>query len=361
MTFGAPEIEAATLDAIAGETARASRHALPLGAPCPNCATPLAGPWCHQCGQKGEAYHRSIWHLIAEAFEGLTHFDGRFWNTLPRLIFRPGKLTHEYLEGHRASQIPPFRMFLIVLLLVFFAGGLALDQNHQNFRLADPNNTAEITKTMSPKDKAEFEKDMAEARADLASNPLTAAAQAAAARTAAAQAAADAATGKPASAKAPPTNTNIELDLGKRNGSRALWLRSQLQKAIKNPDSFFFAVESWGHRFAILMLPIAALMLTVLFALRKGVYVFDHVIFSMHSLSFFGLLLTTIFIASIWWGGAWWLLWAAPAHLFVHMRGTYRIGVFGTLARMTALFFGTTIAVSLLIVGLAFIGLAAAR
>src|SRR5262249_42658595 len=123
MSLGAPELEVLAADAIAGETARASRHALPIGAPCPSCATPLQGPWCHACGQKGEEYPRSILHLLAEAFEGLTHFDSRLWNTLPRLVFQPGRLTHEYLEGHRASQIPPFRLFLIILLIVFFAGG----------------------------------------------------------------------------------------------------------------------------------------------------------------------------------------------------------------------------------------------
>ena len=42
----------------------------------------------------------------------------------------------------------------------------------------------------------------------------------------------------------------------------------------------------------------------------------------------------------------------APVHLFVHMRGTYRIGVFGTLARMVVLFAGSLIAYALLMAGL---------
>jgi hypothetical protein len=338
--MSAPELEALAADAIAGETARASRHALPLGTPCPNCAAPLAGPWCHACGQKGEEYHRNIWHLISEAFEGLTHFDSRIWNTLPRLIFRPGRLTHQYLEGHRASQIPPFRMFLIVLLLVFFAGGLAVDRSGADFNLTNPNNPT-VTKTMSPQDKAEYERGLAEAKAALANAP-----------------AAGATTG--AASKGGSNNFNLEINKGPVTSNSA-WVRERLQHAMANPQSFFFAVEQWGHRFTILLLPIAALMLTVLFALKKGVYVFDHVIFSMHSLSFVGLLLTTIFIASMWWSGAWWLLWAAPVHLFVHMRGTYRTSVFGTLARMTALAFGTFVFVSLLISALVLVGLATAR
>jgi hypothetical protein len=331
----APELDALAADAVAGEIARASRHALPLGAPCPNCGTPLAGPWCHECGQKGEEYHRNIWHLFAEAFEGLTHFDSRIWNTLPKLVLRPGKLTHEYLEGHRAAQIPPFRLFLIVLLLVFFAGGLAVDQNRVNFKVAPPD-AAVVTKDMTPKEKADYEQAMAQVKSQLAADA-------------------------PAAANPPSVTveaSDLKLDLGRKN-RRGAWAKSQIKKAVANPEAFFFAVESWGHRFAILMLPVAALMLTGLFAFRRGVYVFDHVIFSMHSLSFVGLLLTAIFLLSMASPLAWWLLLAAPAHLFVHMRGTYRTGVFGTLVRMWLLFVGTVVTVGLMIVGLVFAGLSA--
>ena len=342
MTLGAPELEAVAADAIAGEVTRASRHALPIGTPCANCATPLQGAWCHACGQKGEEFHRSIWRLLAEAFEGLTHFDSRVWNTLPRLVFRPGRLTHDYLEGHRASQIPPFRLFLIVLLLVFFVGGLSIEQTNGNLKVASPTDPA-ITRNMTPKDKAEYEQGLAQAKQALAQ-----------VRAGGAPAAKGAAAGKAAM-------DHSSLNIDARDPKQTAWFKERLRHAIDNPDSFFFAVESWGHRFAILMLPIAALMLTVLFAFKKGVYVFDHVIFSMHSLSFLGFLLSAIFLGAIWWSGVWWLLWAAPVHLFVHMRGAYRTSVLGTLARMTLLFIGTAIVVGLLIAGLLFVGLATAR
>ena len=123
------ELEAAAADSAGGFFSRKPKHALPVGTPCPNCETPLEGPWCHQCGQKGEAFHRSIGHLITEAFEGLTHFDGRFWQTMPDLIRRPGKLTRAFLDGRRAPQIPPFRLFLVVVLLIFFTGSLGPRDN----------------------------------------------------------------------------------------------------------------------------------------------------------------------------------------------------------------------------------------
>jgi hypothetical protein len=136
------------------------------------------------------------------------------------------------------------------------------------------------------------------------------------------------------------------------------WMRAQLVKAMNNQDAYKAAIATWAERFAILMLPIAAVILTVLFAFKKGVYVFDHLIFSMHSLSFQGLLLSVIFALGTVadWGP--WLLFLSPVHLFVHMRGTYKISWFGALIRMFLLFFGSSWAFGLLILGLLLVGLA---
>ena len=40
----------------------------------------------------------------------------------------------------------------------------------------------------------------------------------------------------------------------------------------------------------------------------------------------------------------------SPVHLFVHLRGTYRLGVFGTLIRMVVLFIGSVIGFTLMMV-----------
>jgi hypothetical protein len=318
VSLGAPELDAATADAIAGEVGRASRHALPPGTPCANCATPLAGPWCHACGQKGEDYHRSIRHLAAEAFEGLTHFDGRFWQTVPRLVRRPGELTRDYLDGHRAAQIPPFRLFLVVLVLVFFTGGLSFGHGgkHARVKVANPEQATQLIQKnaeLTDQDKADLNEAMTQ--------------------------------------------------LGKvRNGqSSNAYVRERAEHAVKNPEAFARALEEWGHRFAILMLPISAAMLAVIFAFKRGVYVFDHLIFSMHSLSFQGLLLTAIFLGSLLSGWFWWLIVAAPVHLFFHMRATYRISTVGALVRMWLLFVGSAVAVGMLLLALVIVGAITAR
>ena len=67
---------------------------------CANCATPLAGAYCHQCGQPESASHpATIGHLFHELTHELLHVDGKIWRTVVALFTRPGALTREYWEG----------------------------------------------------------------------------------------------------------------------------------------------------------------------------------------------------------------------------------------------------------------------
>jgi hypothetical protein len=86
---------------------------------CLNCGTHLRGQYCGHCGQRARSRLISLWELIRDAFGDLFELDSRLWRTLVPLMIRPGQLTHDYLQGRRARYMPPFRMYL-VLSLVFF-------------------------------------------------------------------------------------------------------------------------------------------------------------------------------------------------------------------------------------------------
>jgi hypothetical protein len=86
---------------------------------CRNCGAALSGQYCGQCGQRATSRLISLWELVRDAFGDLFELDSRLWRTLVPLVARPGRLTREYLEGRRARFMPPFRMYL-VLSLVFF-------------------------------------------------------------------------------------------------------------------------------------------------------------------------------------------------------------------------------------------------
>lgn len=86
---------------------------------CLNCGTRLKGQYCGHCGQRSRSRLISIWQLLREAFGDLLELDSRLWRTLVPLLRRPGQLTKDYLEGRRARYMPPFRTYL-VLSVIFF-------------------------------------------------------------------------------------------------------------------------------------------------------------------------------------------------------------------------------------------------
>jgi hypothetical protein len=146
---------------------------------------------------------------------------------------------------------------------------------------------------------------------------------------------------------------------GKPDPGATAWLRARAQRVLDDPRAFQLVLEQWSERLAFLMLPIAAALLSLLFVFQRRFYVFDHVIFALHSLSFLALLLSVLFLLNPL--GDWTnlLALAAPVHLFVHMPGVYGTSILGTLVRMLLLFMGSVVGFVLLILGLVFVGLSA--
>jgi hypothetical protein len=96
-------------------------HDVPSGESpdCLNCGTHLSGQYCDSCGQRSRSRQIKLWELVSDAFGDLFELDSRLWQTLVPLVVRPGRLTYDYLQGRRARFMPPFRMYL-VLSLIFF-------------------------------------------------------------------------------------------------------------------------------------------------------------------------------------------------------------------------------------------------
>lgn len=92
--------------------------ATPPVALCANCGRPLAGHYCHDCGQKAHLHNR-LSHLLEEMVEGIAHFDGRLWRTLPVLTLNPGRLSREWIAGRRARYVAPLHVFLFAVFLLF--------------------------------------------------------------------------------------------------------------------------------------------------------------------------------------------------------------------------------------------------
>jgi hypothetical protein len=87
---------------------------------CANCADPLAGRFCARCGEKriGPADH-TLRRFAEHFFAAFTNVDGTIFLTVRALLFRPGRLTADYLRGKRKPYIPPLQLFLIANLVFF--------------------------------------------------------------------------------------------------------------------------------------------------------------------------------------------------------------------------------------------------
>ncbi len=87
---------------------------------CMNCGTDLKGPFCYYCGQPDKNLMRFFPVLMRELMEDFLDFDSRFVRTIKPLLFRPGRLTRDYLDGKRFRYVPPLRLYIFSSITFFF-------------------------------------------------------------------------------------------------------------------------------------------------------------------------------------------------------------------------------------------------
>ncbi len=107
----------------------ASRDASGAGRACENCGAPLSASYCGRCGQKAVGLNRPALALLRDLLDGFFSLDGKFWRTVISLYRRPGQAARNFLDGRRACQSPPVRLYVIsalVFVLGFQLSGIAL-------------------------------------------------------------------------------------------------------------------------------------------------------------------------------------------------------------------------------------------
>ena len=86
---------------------------------CLNCGATLTGKFCQNCGQENLEIKESFGHMMNHAISDYFHFDHQFFGTLKPLLFKPGFLTIEYLNGRRASYLHPVKMYIFISVVYF--------------------------------------------------------------------------------------------------------------------------------------------------------------------------------------------------------------------------------------------------
>ena len=101
---------------------------------CHNCHTILSldNNFCPHCGQENHDLKVPIGHLAFEVFEGFTHFDTKFYNTMRAIFTSPGKITKDFLEGRRGRYVPPVRLYFLITFVFFLGLGSAVDLALEN-------------------------------------------------------------------------------------------------------------------------------------------------------------------------------------------------------------------------------------
>jgi len=81
--------------------------------------------FCPNCGQKNRPKTLSFLELTKNAVGALFSLENKFFVSLFALLFKPGRLTHDFINGKRVKFVKPFRLyifsgFLNALLLAIF-------------------------------------------------------------------------------------------------------------------------------------------------------------------------------------------------------------------------------------------------
>jgi hypothetical protein len=294
----ATEFEAEALDRFGDRIAWQERilredefRELPAGEmpECLNCGAHLRGQYCGHCGQRGSSRLISLWELLRDAFGDLFELDSRLWRTLVPLVIKPGRLTHDYLQGRRVRYMPPFRMYLVLSLLFFL---VAFFDPRESLGIFYEPQTEEEEAAREQEEKANLAD---EVRRDLEAEGIIVGSP-----------------GKAADDNADPDDglnirvngdrpaeADCQIDEFSINGPE--WLKRRL-----TPERLVKICEDMkrdnGHQFLrnlydnipialIVLLPIMAFVLKLLYPLSRRYYV-EHLLFFVHFHAFLFLILT---------------------------------------------------------------------
>lgn len=277
-----------SLNAAAAPSSDAAGHA----SACANCETPLQGAYCHACGQSAHV-HRSLLHLAEELLHGTLHFETKAWRTLPALLFQPGRLTREYIEGRRARYVSPLALFLFMVFLMFFTLSLG--------------------------------------------GPESAPAPEVAQETVATQAGASDAASAPERSLTPAQRVKLRTELeDKLPAGLVPGVEKKIAHAIENPELLLYKMKSGAAKYAFLIVPFSLPLLWLLFAFQRRFGLYDHAVFVLYSLSAMALLaalLSLLDLAGLGVPALLLAICAPPVHLYAQLKGSYGLGRFGALWR----------------------------
>ena len=309
---------------------------------CLNCGTPLAGPHCHQCGQRAHV-HRTLSAFFHDLLHGVLHFEGKTWRTLPLLVWKPGQLTREYIEGKRARYVSPIALFLFV---VFFTYALFSVLGGSSSAVPDAVGLEEANAVYTQN--ASKLEELAEARSAASGNQEEVA-----------RIDSEIADLRDEQETLGGVLGAIQRDFaeGFREGTDGNPLPEDdplsqtIEKTLANPQLAIYKAQTNAYKFSWMLIPLSVPFVWLLFPFSRRFRGYDHTVFATYSITFMialaGLASLLIFVG---YGGLGLLaLLYAPVHMYRQLRGAYGVSRFGGFWRMLALSLFAWVAIGLFV------------
>ena len=320
-------MEAAGLGSASG-LSTGDHHPVKSGEPCANCGTVVEDRFCTTCGQLASDFHRPIWDLVMSSLADVFALDGRLWRSLPMLLFRPGRMTRNYLDGKRARYVPPFRMFLMASVIFFLTLFTLVEDGVESLAEGEepiPVITEDRLETL--RERAE-DPDLSAEEQQAATMELARAEGGIALRRILQE---DGRINRDALYE----EVTSRLDEGATQAEREQAWRTADHAATvyENQDRYGARMREWAPRFSLMFMPILALVLTLLYAWHRSRYIYDHVVTALHVQTYIYLMMTVMLvIAAINPASIGWLVlignMLVVAYIYRQLRVTYGTGRF---------------------------------
>lgn len=251
---------------------------------CRNCGQPLNGEYCSRCGQRDRTVVVSVRELAREFGDDFLSWDTRLLRSLRPFLLQPGRLTLEYLAGHRRNFVSPFKLYFFISFVFFFLGSVTETDRRKELRsqfLNEPDSTEVRT-------------------ADSVQVGI--------------------------GGQATPFRVSVN-DTSKAAALFGEDFVHGMQAGRRDPQRFFTMMREHLPKVFFLLLPVFAVMLKIVYLRSRRLYI-EHLVFSFHFHSFVFLMMivdsiveltlpaelqfvSTIFLAAV------------PVHLLLAMRRVY--------------------------------------
>jgi len=142
------------------------------GNKCLNCEIDISEDdnFCSNCGQVNDLKKVSLKQYLGAYFDDFLSFDSRFFNTIVALIFKPGYVSKNYVEGRRMRYLNPFRLYIQITILFFLVVGVF--STIDNFKSIDEESSQLIPALNLDKGKANLDSIKSETLNELRKNDV---------------------------------------------------------------------------------------------------------------------------------------------------------------------------------------------